>query len=487
MVSGAILFLAPQIDATSISGTTQLWLRVFFSALPFLVPAYAAFALGRLWQSWVFFLMACISATNLYCAADGASPAVQSLAAVLDEGWSYLCLLQIAFMVAGPEDPHMQWIDHPLVHTKQSQIAAKPPLDVIIMSRAVPVVGMAILLGLYSSSAKIYWPMHILCVSAFCLACTTFWLHHDRRLSVQKVLIRKGFWVRFLKNMLLPMAAMIGVFYIAEAKHFEPAALWHAFVASLAYGATRSVWRDGTQRDDVVGTTPHNPLVVRGLLALPAVLGSLTLVLASATDWAYSERHWQWHSITVAGLAPPASYVLICGAFPTLTALAAAFWLVKSTGDPWSSCGKPAMGHQEGCSLGCIASLQCLISLIHAAMGWPQMARCGFAAALVLLAAGTVLTTASVPQPQLPSLAQAVRLPFAIVGAFTVVIFLSCLIVSHGQLTVAGQFPQPLMAAMESAALVPPLLWPMTWSAEVESRWKVHMGYSNTWATFSPS
>lgn len=463
-------------------------LRLAFAMLPCLAPAYAAFAVGRVWQSWMFFLMACMSTTTVYLQSCSAGGDVLNVAVLVEDVWSHVCILQTALMLAGPEDPHMQWIDHPLVHSRASTISARTPLDVIVTSRVVPLAVVAVLPMLHTTaSPKFHWQLILVCEALFLFASTYFWTHQDRRSSAPKVLIRMQFWWRFMRYMVLPVSALACVSCFAEVRGFELPALWNATVALIGGLAVHDIWREKKTTDEVVNTTPHNPLVVRALLVAPAVFGVGTLACALAIDW-WVSSHWRWPSIVGSGLSSPAVYVLLGGALPTLTALSAAFWLVKSTGDPMHLCGSRTFCHHEGCFCGSCGAFIAAVAFAHASAGWPVMARCGAVLSLITIVAGmmlTVLNVPHVPPMPLPSFKDNWRLPMAGASACSVWAYVTCLLWAHTSTATSGQALSPKLVIFEYVALLLPLFWPATWWMDVEDRWQVHMPYSRIWVEFS--
>lgn len=485
MVAHPTIFLAAHDATTDVTEIAQQLLRLAFAVLPCLASAYAAFGVGRVWQSWIFFLMACMSTTSVYLQSCNAGADVLNVAFLLEDVWSHVCLLQTALMLAGPEDPHMQWIDHPLVHSKALTMAARTPLDVIVASRIVPLIAVAVLPMLHTTaSPTFHWQLILVCEALFLFSSTYFWTHQDRRSSAPKVLIRMQFWWRFMRYMVLPVSVLAGVSCFAKAKGFELPELWHASVALIGMLAVHDIWRDKKMADEVVNTTPHNPLVVRALLVAPAALGAGTLACALACDW-WVASHWRWPSIVGSGLSSPAVHVLVGGALPTLTALSAAFWLIKSTGDPMSLCGSRAFCHHEGCFCSCCGALIAVVAFAHASVGWPVMARCGAVVSLVTIVAGMMLTVLNVPPMSLPSFKESWRLPMTGASACSVWAYVTCLVWAHMSTATASQAVSPKLAIIEYVALLLPLFWPATWWMDVEDRWQVHMPHSRIWVEFS--
>lgn len=106
-------------------------LFLIFAGLGFLYPALTALRLGRHWHGGVFAIMAMLCVAYQYMVMNFKVADIQPLLILAQHGWSYFCLLQTLFMVLGPEDPSMQWIDYQGAVKKSGEsLCPAPPFHV---------------------------------------------------------------------------------------------------------------------------------------------------------------------------------------------------------------------------------------------------------------------------------------------------------------------------------------------------------------------
>lgn len=462
------------------------------SSLAFLVPARSSFVLGRLWHAWLFLILSFICVAYYACDGDlqvrmgfhGTCPQeMRQGLLLLHHAWAYFCLLQMAYLVLGPEDPHMQWIDHPVVlDTPRSALAMSSPMDVVVVSRVLPAASIGIFVCTFSSWEDFHWQISILNEALLLFGCSTFWLHRDRRASMPKVLLRIRFWRRLWNHCVLPLLACSFILVLMESVDARVSyACWHVLLAMLAVNLVRVVHNDTNDMEheaEVANISPQNPVVARILLGSVAMFGLPTLILSLALDW-WAVGHWRWPRVFKSTHQWPGGYFVVIGALPTLVAQAASFWLIASTVGAANDLEEIVLSKQFGCLTGHVSVAFGFLTIAVPDVGFPTAHTLCMILFLSLMMVAMLMTTLSVRQP----LALATRnrfflmlLIFASVFSFLVLSILAQQDQSH-----TYGIPHPWLSLSEYTTLALPMLWPLTWGAEVQDRWQTH----KVWRSFT--
>lgn len=461
------------------------------TSFAFLVPANAALSLGRLWHAGVFALMAAVCTIYHVCDTEllqtldggtGCPSAVRHTLTLADHGWAYYCALQMAFLVLGPEDPVMQWIDHPVVRdTPACALAMSPPRDVMAVTRVLPAVAMAAFLCLYTSWADFHWQCVLLQDVLLLFGFLAFWLHQDRRTSMPKVLIRLRFWRRIWNHCIMPMLLASFAFIAMESADSRAMhAVWHLIAAALAVSIiktvnSRSMDVPKAEAEELMEMSARNPIVVHVLLGSVALFGLPTLFACLTLDcWATGQ--WRWALVSMPTMQRPGGYVAAIGGLPTLLAMSGAFWLIRST---------TMVSHQyEPEEIVASKEWGCLIGYGSVAFGFFAIAANGsmfpvlhlwcLVASLGLLLVAMTLTTLSVRYPLAPG--NRARCLLTVATVVVVSGFIMLLVLAHQYVPNDYGISHPLLAISEYLALALPTLWPLTWSSEVQARWQTGKG-----------
>jgi hypothetical protein len=468
-------------------GSTALLL--FITSLAFLAPARAAFNLGRLWHAWVFLLMAVVCAADHVCNSDlhpQLGPAGEILSqwlALAHHGWSYFCFLQVAFLVLGPEDPHLQWIDHPVAHDMpKSSLPMAAPLHAIVLARLLPIGAIALFLCCFSSQEDFSWQFFILTEVLLLFVCAAFWMHRDRRSSMPKVLLRMRFWRRLWNYCALPGLLTAFIWVLTESADSKVVqAFLPVLLAVLATRVIHVVYDsngDLNNEAPIMNVSPQNQVIARFLLGSTALFGLPTLIVSLLLDW-WSVGFWRWPMVCMSTRLRPSGYFAIIGFLPTFMAQAVAFRLIRSTSSNMSdNTEEIVLSKQLGCMIGYTSVLFGLLTLALPQPVFPYLHTFCVIAFLCLMMVAVVLTTLSARQP----LAAGARTRFVLMLAIftSVMVFLTLLILVQQLIPNTYGIPYPLLAAVEYVTLALPMLWPTTWGFEVQARWQTH----KAWHTF---
>lgn len=457
---------------------TTAALLLVLTSLAFLIPAHASLGLGRRWHGTVFATVAIVCCFYHVCDTElledlglcGSCPAeVRRGLTLADHGLAYFGILQMGFLVLGPEDPTMQWIDHPLMQGTM-MLESNAPLDVMLWIRVLPVTAMLCFLSHYSSWEDFHWECIIMIEAILLVGCCTFWLHQDRRSSLPKIVTRQRFWQRIFETFLVPGVLLAAVFVGMESADSRAVhSLWHIITASLALRIIRTVSSRGeAQVQDLCASVPQNPLVTKLLLCMPAILGLSTLLGSAAVD-TLAAGHWRWPMVTMPSQQRPGGFLVVLGAMPSLLAMSGAFWLIHSTAGPNVE-ADIALSTQLGCHIGyCSMGFGLAAVAAHGAV-FPVAHLFCLVAFLLLLLLAMTLTTLSVRYP----LASGCRLRCSITVASIIAAtgFLMLLLLAKQFVPNPYDIPHELLAVSEYLALAIPTLWPLTWSEQVLSRWQ---------------
>jgi len=463
-------------------------LLLFITSFAFLVPARTSFCLGRLWHAGVFTLMAalCIAHHTLNWHVGWCMETRQFLT-LAHHGWAYFSFLQMCFLVLGPEDPHMQWIDHPSVQdTPRSSLAMAPPLHAIVVSRVLPLGAILFFLCSFSSGDDLHWQIVILSDVLLLFGCAAFWLHRDRRASMPKVLLRMRFWRRLWNHCALPSLLFSLIWVLIESSDSQVMhAVWQVLMSSLAVSIIRVVHDSGgdlsSEAETARNASPQNPVVARILLGSVAMFGLPTLLFSLAADW-WSVGYWRWPLISKATHQLPGGYVVVIGFLPTLVAAAAAFWLISSTvssrqADPEDI----VLSKQFGCVIGYASVIFGFLTLAMPDPVFPIAHTLCMILFLCLMMVATLLTTLSSRYPLAHGMRSRCFLTLAIF--VSVMSYLVLLILVQRYIPNVYTIPQWLLATTEYITLALPMIWPLTWGNEVQARWQGH----KAWRSFGGS
>lgn len=473
------------------------------TSFAFLLPARVSFSIGWLWQAAVFIIMTIVC--FFYHVCDAHVPALLGLGftcpeptryffTLADHGLAYFCVLQMAFLVLGPEDPAMQWIDHASVQTSPGfALSMATPPDVIMLTRLLPAAAMSAFLCLFTSWDDFHWQSLLVCDVLVIVACTAFWLNPDRRSSILKVLMRNKFWQRAWRCGGMPVLFMAVLFTAMQFFHSRALhAMWHVAVAIIAVNIIGAVSWGSTaeaQSEGIMDLSPRNPVIVRSLLGLASLFGLSTLLTSLVLD-RVAVGHFRWPMVSMPTLQRPGGYLVAIGILPTLVALTVSFCLIRSTATTAQPAVEPeacttangaeiVVGKHLGCSVGHWSVLFGLLAVAAHGSVFPTIHLVCLIACIGLLQVAMVLTSLSAPYSSWRSV-------FTVLGCLAMSTFLTLLLLAKGFIPNAYSVPHILLACAEYAALALPTLWPLCWSSEVHSRWHSTKGWHNIWSNHVP-
>jgi hypothetical protein len=487
---------------------------VLFTSLAFLIPAFTSWRMQRFWHSFLFGVMAFVCANFHFCSADmpqqlglhmRCSATAKQVLSHAFFMWVYFCFLQMAFLVMGPEDPHMQWLGTQA--TPGSPSCATPhhaPLDAVIMARVVPAVVLCIFHFLHASwdTEEIHWQSLLLNELLLLVCSAAFWMHRTRQARAADVLIRYKYWHRLLHHGFIPAMMLFWIFCIMGFADFQALhTMWHVVVALFAVSLLRTVLVGDSLSPSakVFDLSPHNPNVAHVLLGSVALIVLPTAVIGASFDWcSVGEPHWP--TISTATVCQPGGYFVAIVSVPAFTGVATVFWLIDSTASgktswrqfnsakPWErqdSSMNPqqlALGKRLGCVLGFGGALCGLLaSLIM--KGSPiqnvlNLFCCIMCLGLIMIAmALTVLSSDPTTQSSRfrRGLTMFVCLPTMIVHIMMILAD-QCLPTQH-------VVPHSVYAVIEYSVILLLSLWPLTWAPEVQDTWQRNVSGNFAWPT----
>lgn len=475
---------------TSIGGAALL---VIVTSLFFLAPARLALDAGRLWHAAVFASVAVTCVIYHVCDEDlpialgfegaSCSDSTKNFLTLADHGMAYFAFMQMAFIVIGPEDPVLQWIDNPTVQdTPPSALAMLVPRDVTVLTRALPGVAFVVFLNWFPSWQDFHWHFILLNDVLIIFGSAAFWMHPDRRSSIQKVLIRLRFWKRMCFSFFVPLAASAMLFVLMENSQGRTMhAFWHIALSGLAVVIFQSVSQKGSadtsDAKEVLEVSARNPIVAKVLLGSALLFGAPTL-LASLALSRSAEGEFQWPLVTMPTDRRPGGYLVAIGALPTLTALTLAFWLVRSTVGHHAEAQEIVISKQLGCSMGFLGTLLGFLAVVADGSRVPTLHKCCLVASFCTLALAMLLTSLSTRNPWAPGSRPRCLLAFS--NLLAVMSFLMLFALDEQFVPNAYKVPRPCVAITEYASVLLSLAWPLTWSDEVQERWQSHKGWRTT-------
>eukprot|EP00437_Effrenium_voratum_P069782 CAMPEP_0181491820 /NCGR_PEP_ID=MMETSP1110-20121109/50346_1 /TAXON_ID=174948 /ORGANISM="Symbiodinium sp., Strain CCMP421" /LENGTH=463 /DNA_ID=CAMNT_0023618999 /DNA_START=112 /DNA_END=1504 /DNA_ORIENTATION=- len=422
-----------------------------------------AYRLGRWWFAAIFAISALLS--FVYEVLHQELLPLQAAGVwlrLLDHGGVYFCCLQLGFVVLGPEDPTIE----------QGKLDGNA-LD-LVAARVVPALAMSLFLLTRSSWLDFHWQCMILLDVLWLLGFAGFWLQPARRHAATEVLLRSRYWLRLWKQAIAP-TAVISVFLVGLSSVSPAPSACRAVLAVLGTKVLHTVashsqgekLRESQRLQELQGLSPSwNPVVAKQLLAAPGVLGVSTVGASLASDFMTSEV-WRWPLLSMATGLRPGGYVVVLGALPALMAMAAALWLVSSTG----SCHAidEEVSTQLGCLLGYLSLLLGVLAMALHCFELPlqQTLSLSFCFSIMVLAMWTL------------ALGTSRRCVWAssILSGSVLLSFVALLLLDQQLIPNQLHIPLPALACAEYLSVAVYLLWPLGWAKEVDAGWQLHKAW----------
>lgn len=493
-----------------------------FSSLAFLVPAVTAWRMKRFWHCSLFASLTIVCASYHYCndntqqlgAQQRCSPALSSLLTHIFFVWVYFCSLQMAFLVMGPEDPQLQWLQTQSVPGSPS--CATPthaPFDTIITARVVPLVVLSVFYMFQGSwdTEETHWQSLLLNEILLLGCCTVFWLHHTRQCRAADVLIRFKFWHRLLHQGFIPAMMLFWIFCIMGFTDFQTLhSMWHSVVAVFAMSLLRTVLLGETSSSaaKVFDVSPHNPNVAHVLLGSVALILLPSSVIGASFDWC-SHGQKPWPTISSATLCQPGGYFVAIVSVPAFAGVSTVFWLIDSTATlkgswqqtftskswefqergEWGECHssssctqQQALGRRFGCLLGSVGALFGLVAALlmkgSAVINVINLFCSIMSLGLITIAMVLTVLTSS-PASQVARFRRGLTL---LVTAPVLVVHI-VLMLANQCLPSHYQVPQTIYAVTEYLVVLLLAIWPLTWVSEVQDTWQRNASGSFAWPT----
>jgi len=493
---------------------------VLVTSLAFLIPAFASWRMARIWHAWLFGMMTVVCTSYHFCSADVAlAHGARSAARCSSTSTHFLthafiicvhfCFVQMAFLVIGPEDPHMQCIGCQAGTLKEGVMnvfgggPGRMPLHSIIVSRVAPAAVLVAFHVLHASwgSEEIHWKS-LLLNEALLLACSAaFWAHPSREGHAADVLLRFKYWHRLLHHGLIPAMMLFWIFCMMSFADFQALhSLWHVVVAVFAVSLLRTVLLGeevSSPSAKAVEHPYHNPNVAHVLLGSVALVVLPTAVIGSSFDWC-STGERRWPTLSSATRCQPGGYFAAIVAVPAFACVATVFWLIDSTAStttlwlqfhtakPWDD-REPSLDPQQlalGKRLGCLlgyggAGAGLLAALVMRGSPIQNVMNLFFSVtSLGLIMVAMVLTVVSSD----PS-AQNFRFRWVLTMAvcLPVTVLHMVLVLADQCLPTVYEVPRPVYATTEYAAIALLCLWPLSWSTEVQETWQRNASGKFAW------
>ncbi|CAJ1461193.1 unnamed protein product [Effrenium voratum] len=430
--------------------------------LALLAPALAAYRLGRWWFAAIFAISALLS--FVYEVLHQELLPLQAAGVwlrLLDHGGVYFCCLQLGFVVLGPEETRPS--------SRASWMATPWTWWLLGWCRRWPCLC-------FSSPAPLGWTSQcmILLDVLWLLGFAGFWLQPARRHAATEVLLRSRYWLRLWKQAIAP-TAVISVFLVGLSSVSPAPSACRAVLAVLGTKVLHTVashsqgekLRESQRLQELQGLSPSwNPVVAKQLLAAPGVLGVSTVGASLASDFMTSEV-WRWPLLSMATGLRPGGYVVVLGALPALMAMAAALWLVSSTG----SCHAidEEVSTQLGCLLGYLSLLLGVLAMALHCFELPlqQTLSLSFCFSIMVLAMWTL------------ALGTSRRCVWAssILSGSVLLSFVALLLLDQQLIPNQLHIPLPALACAEYLSVAVYLLWPLGWAKEVDAGWQLHKAW----------
>jgi hypothetical protein len=486
---------------------------VVLTSLAFLIPAFGAWRMKAHWHAYLFGSMVVFCMCYHYCSADpsraqldaaGQGKCPEGLTTFFSNAFfaaiQYM-ILQLAFLLTGPEDPQMQWLN--IQSTSGGSSMATPsftPFDAVITARVLPAV--ALFVFHFSSSQveeKIHW-QSVLVNELILLVCTVgFWMHPSRRSRAPDVIVRYKFWHRLLHQGFIPAmiffwtSCLMGLADL-QALH----SMWHILVAYFAYTLMGNVLvSDSSSHCKVFDRSCNNPNIGHVLLGSVALIVLPTAGFGASFDWCPTGSNNGWPSISKAMYCQPGGYFVAIISVPASAAMAMVFFLIASTSfgekSGWThshegetemtrygrnsvseethpSFATPVSGKGLGCLMGQVGSFLGFVSvLIMKGSPLRNLVSLFFS----ILSAGLIMIAMT-----LTSLSPDGARNNHFRQRFTMMFCIPIMSV-HMMLTLVNQFctgenamSSAICAFTENVVLLFVVLWPLTWFTEVQDTWR---------------
>mmetsp|Transcript_26795 Transcript_26795/g.46482 ORF Transcript_26795/g.46482 Transcript_26795/m.46482 type:complete len:530 (+) Transcript_26795:137-1726(+) len=489
-------------------------LLVLFTSFTFLIPAFASWRMARIWHACLFGMMAIVCASYHFCSADmpqqlgmhaRCSPTATKLLTHAFFMWVYFTFLQMAFLVLGPEDPHMQWLANqatpngPVSCTTHSHA----PTDAILIARVAPAIVLCLFHFAHASwdSEEVQW-QSLLLNELLLLSCSIiFWMHPSRQGRAADVLIRFRYWHRLLHHGFIPAMMLFWIFCIMGFADFQALhSMWHVVVAFFAISLLRTVLFGDSSSPSarVFDLTPHNPNVAHVLLGSVALIVLPTAVIGASFDWcSTSASHWP--TISSATQCQPGGYFVAIVSVPAFTGVATVFWLIDSTASsktPWfqfHSAAKPwelqeptldshqlALGKRLGCVLGYAAAAFGLVAALIM-KGTPIQNVLNLFFSIVSLGLLMIAMSLTVISSDPSTRSFRFRRGFTMLVCLPVMLIHMMLILAEQCIPSHYEMPHSLYAMTEYLVVILLTVWPMTWALEVQDTWQRNTSGSFAW------
>jgi len=487
---------------------------VFVTSFVFLIPAFSAWRMKRIWHCCLFCAMALVCASYHYCSVEApkelgmrasnmrcSATATHLLTHVFFFA-IHFCFLQLAFLVLGPEDPHMQWLG--LQATPGSPSSMMPqhaPLDAVVVARILPAAALFAFHLAHASwnTDEIHWQSLLLNELLLLVCSAAFWMHRSRQARAADVLIRFKYWHRLLHNGLIPAMILFWIFCIMgftdrQALH----AMWHVFVALLAHSLLRTVLLEDSTSPSakVFDLSPHNPIVAHVLLGSVALIVLPTAVIAASFDWC-STGTSQWPTISTATLCQPGGYFVAIVAVPAFAGVATVFWLVASTAGSktsWlqfhsRSIGEThkekgtgsqqsvfnsqqlALGKSLGCTLGYAGAFFGLLAALIM-KGTPIRNILNLFCSIMAIGCFMIAMTLTVLSSDVCTRVCRIRRHLTLLVCVPMMTLHMMLILADQCLSSRFEIHHSVYACTEYAVVLLLVAWPLTWATEVQDAWQ---------------
>jgi hypothetical protein len=486
---------------------------VLFTSFAFLLPAFAAWHMQRQWHSVLFGILTLVCLPYHYCTAGGAqqlgtehakcSPMVTHLLTHVFFLWIYFSLLQMAFLILGPEDPRMQRVGSQSTPGNPTcSMSSQTPFDVVVTARIVPLVTLCMFHMAHPSwnAEEIQWSNVLLTELLALLCCSVFWLHRSRRFRAADVLLRYNFWHRVLHTGFIPAMMLFWIFCIIGFANVDALhTMWHICVAFLATHLLRLVLSTESSSVKVNDVSPSNPNIAHVLLSSIALIAVPTSIIGASFSWC-PDHQSSWVTISSATDCSQGSYFVAIVAVPTFASVAAVFGLIDSTAShkaPWQlskssqlkevgdwpgwheSVYNPhqlAMGIRLGCMLGQTGAFFGLLATLIMRGGAIHDVIHLFCAVtslgLIMIAMTlTVLSTDSASSKGTRSRYKSFRHFFTLCVCLPVIVVHVMLVMARQYVPSFYQNSRAAYAMIEYTLCILLAVWPLTWAAEVQDTW----------------
>lgn len=445
--------------------------------LALLLPGLLAYRLGRWWLAAIFTSSALLSfiyhvvESNLWPSL-WVSLGLRQTLRLLDGGSLYFCLLQLGFMVLGPEETPCD-----IGKLDASRID-------MLVARVLPAIVMVLFLSTRSSWPDFHWQSMILLDVLWLLGFTVFWFQPARRAMANEVLLRSHYWLRLWKQALLPTALLsvfLGALQATLVSQATPTACRTVFalLAARVISAANcqgEKLRESQRLQELQGLSPSwNPIIVRQLLGAPGLLGLLTLFASLVADLLTSSQAWPLLSRPVD--ARPGGYLVVLGALPSLLSMAAAVWLVShAVNSSIFESEEICFTKELGCLSGYLSIVLGLLTLLLHVFDLPklQVMSLVFCFGTMVIA---VLASAFGNRVFLGGFSSRCLGVSTLCSAFILSSFIVMLLLDQQLIPNHYELPRQGLAIMEYLSVAAYLLWPLAWMREVHSSWQLHKAW----------